>query len=58
VANINVVRKRNTSWVWWVIAIVVLAIILFAVFGTGSSARANTRIARVTVPTLAIALQT
>jgi hypothetical protein len=33
-ANIDVVKKRSNVWLW-VIALVILAIVLFALFGMG-----------------------
>ena len=33
-ANIDVVKKRSNVWLW-VIALVILAVVLFALFGMG-----------------------
>jgi uncharacterized integral membrane protein len=58
-ANIDVVKKRSNVWLW-VIAVVILAIVLFALFGmrnapTGGTPVSHLRSPALTVNTVALA---
>jgi hypothetical protein len=49
-ANIDVVRKRNSVWLW-VIGILILAVVLLALFAwSGSSPTANDPVSELVYP--------
>jgi hypothetical protein len=51
-ANIDVVRKRNSVWLW-VIGILILAVVLLALFAwSGSSPTANNPVSELAYPTV------
>ena len=51
-ANIDVVRKRTSVWLW-VIGILILAIVLLALFvWSGSSPTTNTPVSELVCPTV------
>jgi hypothetical protein len=53
-ANIDVVKKRSNVWLW-VIALVILAIVLFALFGMRDApSTGGTPVSQLTSPALPI----
>ena len=53
-ANIDVVKKRSNVWLW-VIALVILAVVLFALFGMGDGpATGGTPVSRLLSPALTV----
>jgi hypothetical protein len=53
-ANIDVVRKRSPSIWLWVIALVILAIVLFAFFGMRGGAAAGNPVSQLIDPALTL----
>jgi len=53
-ANIDVVRKRSTSIWLWVIALVILAIVLFAFFGMRGGPEVGNRGSQLVDPSLTL----
>jgi hypothetical protein len=53
-ANIDVVKKRSNVWLW-VIALVILAVVLFALFGMGDGrSTGGTPVSDLTSPALIV----